>query len=372
MACRSSAIASSAATRTLTGRSASTSASSRSSATSSIGSTVCPIVLRPRSSSARPTGTDTYPLPAMDARGSLRPRWHAIAAPRESSPASAATTSCRPATCRSSCTSRSSSTTTAARTTRSTTTPVRRVGRGLDPKPPGCAILSSTRSIASRSRAGASSAFRRRRQALHGDAVRLEHGPARTARLAVSTASPSATRARSVRLLLRHLHDVSGRARYRSPPSRVRFLQRLALPARGHQPHLRRPARSARSVESVALSLHATLHSRRAWALPAGRADPRGGHVCDYARFALLRREDRRAYNVEKKAIRESILDVLEERYVPHLRSTSSLRDRRHPGDERALLLGARRATHTEPRSRRPTSESTASPRDARSRTSGW
>ena len=42
--------------------------------------------------------------------------------------------------------------------------------------------------------------------------------------------------------------------------------------------------------------------------------------ACDYRRFADLRQRDRRAYNLEKKKIREGLFDVLEQHYVPRLR----------------------------------------------------
>ena len=41
----------------------------------------------------------------------------------------------------------------------------------------------------------------------------------------------------------------------------------------------------------------------------------------DHAWWARLRRDDRRAYNREKKRVRETILDVIEARYVPRLRA---------------------------------------------------
>ena len=42
--------------------------------------------------------------------------------------------------------------------------------------------------------------------------------------------------------------------------------------------------------------------------------------ACDHGRFAALRRTDRRAYNLEKKKIRERVLDILEATYIPDLR----------------------------------------------------
>ncbi|HEU4535335.1 MAG TPA: hypothetical protein VFS00_14505, partial [Polyangiaceae bacterium] len=47
---------------------------------------------------------------------------------------------------------------------------------------------------------------------------------------------------------------------------------------------------------------------------------------CDHAHFARLRARDRRAYNQEKKKIRETILDVIEARYVPRLRDHLAMR----------------------------------------------
>ena len=47
---------------------------------------------------------------------------------------------------------------------------------------------------------------------------------------------------------------------------------------------------------------------------------------CDYERFARLRRTDRRAYNAEKKKIRDRIEEVIEARYVPRLRERIVMR----------------------------------------------
>jgi all-trans-retinol 13,14-reductase len=63
-----------------------------------------------------------------------------------------------------------------------------------------------------------------------------------------------------------------------------------------------------------------TLHSDAPGLCPAGDQILEVATACDYTRFATLRREDRRAYNVEKKRIREGILDILEAKYVPSLR----------------------------------------------------
>ncbi len=69
-----------------------------------------------------------------------------------------------------------------------------------------------------------------------------------------------------------------------------------------------------------------TLHSDQPGLCPPGEQILEVATCCDHARFERLRREDRRSYNVEKKKVRETILDVLESRYVPRLREHLSLR----------------------------------------------
>ena len=63
-----------------------------------------------------------------------------------------------------------------------------------------------------------------------------------------------------------------------------------------------------------------TLHSDAPGLCPPGDQILEVATACDYARFAALRRDDRRAYNVEKRKIRERILDIIEAQYVPKLR----------------------------------------------------
>lgn len=69
-----------------------------------------------------------------------------------------------------------------------------------------------------------------------------------------------------------------------------------------------------------------TLHSGEPGLCPPGDQILEVATCCDHARMARLRKEDRRAYNAEKKKIRETILDVLEARYVPKLRDHLVLR----------------------------------------------
>jgi phytoene dehydrogenase-like protein len=69
-----------------------------------------------------------------------------------------------------------------------------------------------------------------------------------------------------------------------------------------------------------------TLHSDAPGLCPPGHQILEVATCADYAYFAELRRGDRRAYNVEKKKVREAILDVLEAQYVPHLRDHLALR----------------------------------------------
>ena len=69
-----------------------------------------------------------------------------------------------------------------------------------------------------------------------------------------------------------------------------------------------------------------TLHSAEPGLCPPGEQILEVATSCDWARFSRLRREDRREYNREKKRIRETILDVLESRYVPKLREHLTMR----------------------------------------------
>ncbi|MEO6420989.1 MAG: NAD(P)/FAD-dependent oxidoreductase, partial [Polyangiaceae bacterium] len=63
-----------------------------------------------------------------------------------------------------------------------------------------------------------------------------------------------------------------------------------------------------------------TLHSDAPGLCPPGDQILEVATACDYARFAALRANDRRAYNLEKKKIRERILEVLDTHYVPGIR----------------------------------------------------
>lgn len=69
-----------------------------------------------------------------------------------------------------------------------------------------------------------------------------------------------------------------------------------------------------------------TLHSDAPGLCPPGHQILEVATACDHGRLARLRSEDRRAYNKEKRRIRETILDVIEARYVPRLRDHLSLR----------------------------------------------
>ena len=68
-----------------------------------------------------------------------------------------------------------------------------------------------------------------------------------------------------------------------------------------------------------------TLHSDEPGLCPPGHQILEVATCCDHAHLERMRREDRRAYNLEKKRIRETILDVLEG-YVPRLRDHLVLR----------------------------------------------
>jgi len=69
-----------------------------------------------------------------------------------------------------------------------------------------------------------------------------------------------------------------------------------------------------------------TLHSDAPGLCPPGHQILEVATSCDYAHLASLRLRDRRAYNQEKKKIRETILDVIEARYVPGLRAHLAMR----------------------------------------------
>jgi phytoene dehydrogenase-like protein len=69
-----------------------------------------------------------------------------------------------------------------------------------------------------------------------------------------------------------------------------------------------------------------TLHSSEPGLCPDGEQILELATAVDHARFARLRREDRRAYNVEKKKIVDTLLEIVEARYVPHLREHLSMR----------------------------------------------
>ena len=63
-----------------------------------------------------------------------------------------------------------------------------------------------------------------------------------------------------------------------------------------------------------------TLHSDAPGIAPPGHQILEVATSCDYERFARLRKTDRRAYNREKKKIKDSLLELIEARYVPRLR----------------------------------------------------
>src|SRR5207253_3217629 len=69
-----------------------------------------------------------------------------------------------------------------------------------------------------------------------------------------------------------------------------------------------------------------TLHSGAPGLCPPGEQVLEIATALDHDRFARLRVQDRRAYNREKKKIVDTILDLLEARYVPGLRDHLSMR----------------------------------------------
>jgi all-trans-retinol 13,14-reductase len=69
-----------------------------------------------------------------------------------------------------------------------------------------------------------------------------------------------------------------------------------------------------------------TLHSQAPGLCPPDHQVLEIATSCDHTRWAQLRREDRRAYNHQKKRVRETILDVLEAKYIPRLRDHLAIR----------------------------------------------
>jgi all-trans-retinol 13,14-reductase len=69
-----------------------------------------------------------------------------------------------------------------------------------------------------------------------------------------------------------------------------------------------------------------SLHSDEPGICPPGTQILEVATSCSYPHFAALRQRDRRAYNLEKKKIRERIEEILEERYVPNLRQHITMR----------------------------------------------
>ena len=69
-----------------------------------------------------------------------------------------------------------------------------------------------------------------------------------------------------------------------------------------------------------------SLHSDEPGLCPPDQQILEVATSCDYGRFARLRQVDRRAYNVEKKRIRDHIEALIEERYLPGLRSHITMR----------------------------------------------
>lgn len=69
-----------------------------------------------------------------------------------------------------------------------------------------------------------------------------------------------------------------------------------------------------------------TLHSGAPGLCPPGHQILEIATSCDHARWSRRRQEDRRAYNHAKKAVRETILDVLEAKYIPRLREHIAVR----------------------------------------------
>jgi len=69
-----------------------------------------------------------------------------------------------------------------------------------------------------------------------------------------------------------------------------------------------------------------TLHSDAPGLCPPGTQILEVATCADYSYFAELRERDRRAYNVEKRKVREAMLDVIESRYIPQIRDHLAIR----------------------------------------------
>jgi all-trans-retinol 13,14-reductase len=69
-----------------------------------------------------------------------------------------------------------------------------------------------------------------------------------------------------------------------------------------------------------------TLHSAEPGLCPPGEQILEVATAADHARFSRLRRDDRRAYNREKKRIVDTLLEIIEGQYVPRLREHLSIR----------------------------------------------
>ena len=69
-----------------------------------------------------------------------------------------------------------------------------------------------------------------------------------------------------------------------------------------------------------------SLHSDEPGTCPPGHQILEIATACDHRRFAELRRRDRRAYNLEKKRIRDRILEIVDSELAPGLRDHLALR----------------------------------------------
>lgn len=99
-----------------------------------------------------------------------------------------------------------------------------------------------------------------------------------------------------------------------------------------HYPHDDLNAQYRRQRDQVDLSdpwlfmSTPTLHTDEPGLCPPGHQLLELATSAPYAPFARLRATDRRRYNLEKKRIRDRILEIVEERYVPGLRRHLALR----------------------------------------------
>ena len=295
--------------------------------------------------------------------------------PRRSSPVSAATTSFRRATSRSSCTSRSSALRPRRVLPEEPLLPFRRHARRRRSRSqPRLRGPARARGRPHRRRAAAASPASPRRTA----SASPRGATSRTSTRGSPRSSPATSTSRRRRRRLDYDYSCGTFTMYLG-------VRGLDLREHGfgsfnvwHYPHddinrhLRRPARPPRSVEPVALPLDAHAALRRAGPLPAGRPDPRGR---DRLRPRPLRapapRRSPRLQPREEEDPRDASSTSSRPATSRGCASTSSLRVAGTPATNARFCCARPRATPTARRSRPRTWARTGSRSARRSTTSG-